>query len=110
MKHVVPIQGQVQWVFRQDPVSRRFIAVCDPLGLTVEGDTYGEMVDYLQDAVSLVLGSMHKSGDFDQFLRDRGWSLVPGRVASPADLDDAQFDVPFELLSKQSHDSARRIH
>lgn len=109
MKHIVQIAAQIQWQVKQDPASRYFIAVCDPLGLTVEGETYGELVDNLKDGLSLLMRSWVRHGNFDAFLRERGWSVVPD-PASPADLEDAYFDVPFELVAKSARDQANHVH
>jgi predicted RNase H-like HicB family nuclease len=108
---VVHINARVQWVFTQDAPSGRWVAVCEPLGLTVEGHTHAEMREHIDEALNLILRNMVQSGEIDRFLRDRGWqaqNMPPANQLAAARL---RFDVPIELIAQRAQsDSARKAH
>jgi hypothetical protein len=97
----IEINGLVSWQFKQDSTSARLIAICDPLGLTVEADSHQELRENIEETMQLVMRSMLKSGDLDNFLRERGWT-----VASPAQQaadEEVVFDVPIELIAARAN-------
>lgn len=106
---VVHINAQVQWVFTQDAPSGRWVAVCDPLGLTVEGHTHAEMREHIDEAINLVLKNMVVTGEIERFLRERGWRAM-SKMPSPREMADerVQFDVPIELIANRANNGSSR--
>lgn len=108
---VVHVNAQVQWIFTQDTESGYWVAICDPLGLTVEGHTHAEMRQHIDEALNLVLSNMVKTGEIDRFLRERGWQAQ--NLPTPEQMDERlTFDVPIELIMQRGNNngSARTAH
>lgn len=107
-KHIVQVQGQVRWEFHQDPASRRWIAICQPLNLTIEADSHTELRENIEDSLRLFLKSVFADGELEKFMRDHGWTAqVPPHVAA----NDIRFDVPIELIAKAAANGpSRQLH
>lgn len=105
MRQIVKIEvsSQVQWQVGR-AASGRFIAVCDPLGLTMEGAGLDDLAANITDAVQLLMVDLLSSGDLESFLRNRGWHATG---LPKQDADEVEFDVPIPLLVRQGRDSAR---
>lgn len=67
---IAPRAQRTEWRWQRGP-SGAFVAWCDALGLTVEGDTFDDMVDAIRDAQESLFLSLFKDGDLDRFLRER---------------------------------------
>lgn len=107
MKPTVTVNANVSWTVTQDAETRRFVAVCDPLQITIEGDTYRELLENVSDSLHLLLITSLKEGNLEAFLRERGWSIQGERHAD----EDVFFDVPVELVRQRAlNDSTRRVH
>lgn len=110
MIHTVRVQAQVQWEYYQDNASRRWIAVCKPLAITLEADTHTELRENIEDTLRLFMRSMFEDGDFEKFLREHGWKTL-NNIPSNIPAHDIRFDVPIELIArKASNGSARSFH
>ena len=103
----VEIRAQVQWNFFKDESSGRWIAICDPLKLTIEGDTHTELRENIADGLNLLLLDLVRENELNDFLTKRGWSVVG---QAPTSGHEIQFDVPFELIAKRNNDFTRAIH
>lgn len=106
----VQINANIQWLFTKDEPSGQWIAVCNPLKLTMEGDTYGELMENLNQSIQLLFESLVSSGEFDQFLRDRGWSAQHQVTIADIQSQNVRFDVPFELIARNGRDSSRATY
>jgi hypothetical protein len=106
MRQVIKIEvaSQVQWQVGRAP-SGRFIAVCDPLGLTMEGSGLDDLAANINDATQLLMVDLLSSGELDSFLRSRGWHAT--NLPAEPETEDVEFDVPIPLLVRQGRDSAR---
>ena len=71
-----------------------FVGVCEPLKLTVEADTWGELMETIGETLDAVLVDLMKSNELPQFLNSHGWSLV---TPLPAESKGIRFDVPFTI-------------
>lgn len=108
-KHIVQVQGQVRWEFYQDAASRRWIAVCKPLNLTIEADSHTELRENIEDSIRLFMKSIFADGEFHRFMSEHGWivSSIPENVAA----NDIRFDVPIELIAKAAANGpSRQLH
>jgi len=82
---------QVVWkVFRSD--TGEWVAICDSLGLTAMGDTWSELGESINQTLNLMMIDLIETGEFDRFLRDRGWRLL---TAPPAKPKKVRFDIPY---------------
>ncbi len=91
MLRLVRVQGQLQWnCFLAK--GGHWIGVCDPLKLTVQADTWAELMEDIGHTLNAMLNDLLKTQDLERFLRDHGWTLV-GTVPHPS--KGVRFDVPF---------------
>ena len=87
---IIRVQANVPW--RVGHVKNAWIGVCEPLKLTVEADTYGELMESISETLDAVLADLMKSKELPQFLQTHGWTLVTPLPTKPSDV---RFDVPF---------------
>lgn len=110
LKHVVQVQAQLQWEFYQDAASKRWVAVCKALAITLEADTHTELRENIEDTLGLFMRSIFEDGEFERFLREHGWKAMnmPQKNVSAHDI---RFDVPIELVARKAASGpARAIH
>ena len=107
MKQVIRIDvnGQVQWEVAKT-ASGKWLGVCRPLGLTMEGGTLDDLFASINDSVQLLMTELLQSGELDAFLKHRGWRLASQAVRQQTPVE---FDVPIELLVRTGRDSARTL-
>ena len=104
---VMKIQGQSEWKYLRTKTGE-WVAVCDPLALTIQADTWAELMEDIAQTLNMMLIDLLKENAFDKFMRDRGWTLV-GKVPHPS--SDVRFDVPFTTrLSERERDRALAVH
>jgi len=89
------LQSRVKWSVWQDKQSSYWIAVCDPLGLTVDGESIDDLIKTLLEAQRLLFTDLLEEGDMDRFLTKRGWVMARPSVSIPN--EPPTFDIPFEL-------------
>lgn len=88
--------------------SGEWVAICDPLKLTVQADTWAELMEDIGHTLDGLLRDLLSSNELNQFLRDHGWKLL---AAIPARPEDVRFDVPFiPAMMANANGSARRLH
>ncbi len=85
-------RGQLPWACIRAK-GGNWVAVCDPLGLTIQSDTWVNLMEDIAHALNALFVDLLRDGELDRFLRERGWRLVGPIPSKP---DDAWFDVPFE--------------
>lgn len=96
----IRINGQVPWRCHLSR-SGNWIAVCDPLKLTLQSDTWLELMEDMALAIDALMKEMVATHDLDRFLRDRGWTLI-GPI--PTETENVCFDIPFLPSMTGSHD------
>ncbi len=106
MREVINIEGDLEWKYCQDPESENWVAVCDPLKLTVEADTLPELYESMSEAVDSLLNEMLSTGDLERFLKEHGWSAGPIPTGEDRDV---QFDVPLNTRRVASHDLSQTL-
>ena len=87
-QNVVRINGNAEWKI-QKTQSGLYVGICDPLGLTVQADTWAEMMEVINDAMEMLFSDLIETKEFEQFLSERGW------VADGPREIDSKFDLPF---------------
>lgn len=101
---LVRVDANVQWKILKAS-GGNWVGVCDPLKLTVQAETWAELMEDIGLTLNALLHDLVESKEIDHFLQDHGWRLV-GRV--PQRLDDVRFDVPF-LPALMANGSAREL-
>jgi len=91
---VIRVQAQIRWRAFRDPKSNFWVGVCDPLKLTVQGETWSVLVESISDTLQIVLHDLVKTGNFDRFMESHGWKL---QSPMPANTNRLRFDIPFEV-------------
>lgn len=69
-----------------------WVAVCEPLKLTVQAETWAALMEDFGLTLNAVLRDLLSSNELEKFLQDRGWQLSG---AIPARPENVRFDVPF---------------
>ena len=105
--HTVEIQAKLQWQYYRDESSKRWIAVCDPLKVTIEADTHAELIENIEDGLNLLFRSLLRDNELEQFLRMRGWSID---AELPSMNEEVRFDVPIELIARQANGLQTGVH
>ena len=103
---VVRVDAKLVWQVRQDK-DGDWLAICDPLGLTLQGETWSDLMEDISLTLDAMLKDLLKSNELNQFLRERGWKLL-GPV--PELREDLRFDVPFFPEMMSPHGSKRTIY
>ena len=102
---VMHIEAEIPW--RIDRADReRWVGISDPLGLTVESETWAELMEDIALTLDAMLNDLFSSNELDQFLRERGWTAHGTRDSA----ESVRFDVPFIPALVRSHDSTTAVH
>lgn len=83
-----------------------WVAVCDPLKLTVQAATWAELMEDIGLTLNALLQDLFESDELERFLHDQGWKLFR---AIPSRPDEVRFDVPF-FAAMMGHGAARQLH
>ncbi|MCI0538444.1 MAG: hypothetical protein L0Z50_24825 [Verrucomicrobiales bacterium] len=97
----VHIDGKLIWKWGRTK-SGNYIAVCDPIGQTVQADKFGELVETINEALDSTFRELFSSGDLRKFLRERGWSCAHLPVSHTR--RNVSFDMPFDLKGVRERD------
>lgn len=88
---LVRIQANLQWGVVHG-TGGAWIGICDPLKLTVQAQTWAELMEDIGLTLDAMLNDLLAANELPQFLRDHGWQPV-GTI--PARPEEVRFDVPF---------------
>lgn len=83
-----------------------WIAVCEPLKLTVQAQTWAELMEDFALALDAILRDLAASDEIQKFLRDKGWKLS---ADIPRRLKNVRFDVPFIPAMAQPYGPQREV-
>lgn len=102
---LIKIEGSVGWkCFRA--TGGNWVGICEPLGLTLQSETWGTLMDDIDQTLNAILLDLLKSQELEHFLHARGWRPM-GRI--PERPDDIRFDLPF-TTSISDRDSQVSFH
>jgi predicted RNase H-like HicB family nuclease len=90
--NMIRVQANVQWQVRPSDIGQPWVAICEPLKLTVQGETWGDLMESIADTLDAVLSDLMQTNELPQFLQSHGWALM---TPLPAKQQDVRFDVPF---------------
>ena len=104
---IVEIKGDIPWLVTRSRTGP-WIGVCEPLKLTTQADTWGELMSDISWAMEAVFEDLLETGDLERFLRERGWTTQP--VDTPqARFQKIKFDVPFFPRMVDPSDQAQTL-
>lgn len=104
---VVDIQAQLAWQAHRDARSRMWVAYCQPLSLTAEGETWSELNQSIGEILNLLFMELLESNELDRFLLQHGWTLsVPVRDLRALPSGGFVFDIPFAVAQQAAHAAA----
>jgi hypothetical protein len=98
---LVRIEGNLHWGCLRTQ-SGEWVAVCDPLKLTLQSDTFANLMEDISLTINDVFRDLLASNELDRFLQDRGWHAVN---AIPRDPVNVRFDMPFFPAMMGSRDA-----
>jgi hypothetical protein len=101
---IVRINANLSWRFTIGK-GGHYVAVCDPLKLTLQANTWAELMEDTADVLNVVFIDLLKANELNPFLQQHGWNIVGGL---PRDPKNVRFDVPFFFVPQmaQAHDSS----
>ncbi len=102
---IVQINGNVQWRIGRTR-SGNYLAVCDPLKLTLQAATLDDLAEDISLALDALLKDLWESNEFNQFLHEHGWVLLSPMPKRP---EDVHFEVPF-FLAMKGNGSQAELH
>ena len=103
---VMRIDAQIPWQIDRAE-GKRWVGICDPLDLTVESETWAELMEDIALTLDAMLRDLLANDELDRFLLDRGWTANGPTVT---ETEEVRFDVPFIPALVQSHDSPEALH
>ena len=107
MTPTIAINANVQWRVARLK-SGRFMAVCDPLGVTTEGDDVPDVFGMIGETMQCLFLDLLMDNELDKFLQDRGWSANKPHEFHPH--EEVAFDVPWEVIMTGHGDPARTFN
>jgi predicted RNase H-like HicB family nuclease len=96
---IVRIDAQLPWRFTIGK-GGNYVAVCDPLQLTLQAETWADLMEDTSDVLNSVFKDLLKNGQLDAFLRMHGWNFM-GQVPQ-RDQENVRFDVPFFFIPEMA--------
>lgn len=80
----------------------------DALELTVESETWAELMEDIGLAINAMFADLLETNDLERFLRQHGWSVI-GPIPRDAG-EDVRFDVPFIPVRVSASGLANVLH
>ena len=103
---LVRVQANVPWDIVQGKTGA-WIGICEPLKLTVQAETWANLMEDIGLTLNAILQDLLKSNELPQFLKDRGWQLVGPMPSHP---EEVHFDVPFFPAMMGANGPQREFH
>jgi hypothetical protein len=99
-------QATVQWHTTKSTQSKRFVALCEPMNLSIEANSLDELYSIIPETIHLLMRDLLEDNEIQPFLKEIGWQF-PGELPKPS--EDVRIQVPWELVvSGELNDTARR--
>ncbi len=107
---IIRIQANVAWQCQLGE-GGHWVGVCDPLRLTVQADTWADLMEDIGLSIDAMMKDLLQSGELVKFLRQHGWEPV-GAIPHPVPkaIERLRFDMPFIAHQVASRDSQRILH
>jgi len=106
VKTAVGAEVTLQWTATKSEHCERWVAECNELGISVEGDTLDEVYSLIPEASHALLIDLFVDDDLHVFLKRRGWeaSGIPAELGG----DGIEFSVPWHLVAQGAVGGSRR--
>lgn len=104
---IVRLEGRVPWRSFLDRSSGQWIAICKPLKLTVQAETWGELNESIRETLDAIFRDLLVSGDLKKFLREQGWQPMTPIPTRP---EGVRFDIPWKIIEQATPDSQTAVH
>ena len=103
----ISIRANLAWIAEPSGDRDRWIASCEPLGISIEANSQEEISGLISEALDLLFLDLFEDDELDQFLADRHW-----RKEETFDDKDGgvEFDVPWQLVMDSAHGAERSAH
>lgn len=101
----VKIDAQVEWKAFRDKSSDMWVGVCEPLRLTVEGESWSDLQRAINETLEGVFEMLVEEKELDSFLKSHGWRLLS---KIPVDQTPFRFDIPF-TVQRESHNNFAHV-
>lgn len=92
---LVVIQANLNWRYLRGK-GGNYVAVCDPLKLTLQAETFSELVEEIGISMDSLLKDLLAENELNPFMREHGWTALTPIPAEPQ--DDVHFDIPYDLV------------
>ena len=103
---IIRVDANLQWRILQAK-SGEWVGICDPLKLTVQADTWADLMEDIGHTLDALLKDLLSSNELNRFLQDQGWKLL----AAITSREDVRFDVPFiPAMMVNANGSPRQLH
>ncbi len=102
---VVRVDGRVECKILKAK-GGNWVAICDPLKLTLQADTWANLMEDIAFTLDAILKDLLSSNELNRFMKEHGWKLV-GQI--PHRQADMRFDLPFIPAIMSSHGSQRNL-
>lgn len=89
----IQIAAQLQWKVTSME-KRGYVAACDEIGLTMQGDNLDDLAAGINEALQLFFLDLLEEGEFHSFLTRKGWQSHSAEAMQKGVL----FQVPYSLL------------
>jgi hypothetical protein len=107
---VVRVESNVEWKWRVG-AGGNYVAVCDPLKLTLQAKTWSDLVEDMNDTLGALDSDLVACNEFDSFMQEHGWTLAE---TLPMQTKNVRYEVPFSIQpfvgAMNEHGSQRRVH
>lgn len=104
---LIRLEGSVPWRCFRNRKTGQWIAICDPLKITAEGETWQELNQTIAEMLNAMLSDLLRTGDLKKFLTAHGWK--PDKPI-PAKPKNVHFDIPWEIVKQAAYDSKAAVH
>lgn len=92
-------EARVHWTLQRG--ERDWVAICDDLSLTVQGETIEEINHLIVQLMNELFRELLERNELDSFLRDHGWVPVD-KVPQQIPHEGLKFDLPFQFDTPSS--------
>jgi hypothetical protein len=92
----IHIDANLEWQLERTRRGR-ILAICEPLGLTLEADSQEEALSLINEGLHYFFLDHLAEGTLQKFLMSKGWKVTTPLPPNYDPGDAVTFDVPFSL-------------
>ena len=108
MTAIIHIKGHIVWKVYRDHASRYWIGVCDPLKISLQGKSLGELAETIEESLNALFHDLVRTNELDMFLRSQGWKLEE-KLPPQRERQKARFELPYRIERTSRHDCAHAV-